>query len=319
MIFHIYADQTNIGDLLSARGIQRILGNLKMKEFIFREYMEKFGDNWHSEMCDEIQRSAKKGDLIIIGGGGLFHGCFENFWIEFLKREYSALSYLWGVGNCELKDEVTLLPQEIKEKILQKTKILSVRDQRTATWLAANEKLKVVGCPSFNYFGMFQKKNIFKSKRIKHLLYVKHEGLEKHFEKDITTQIGNITAINNLELKSIDNSIKSAENTNELLENYRWADLIISSRLHGCIIGHAMGKRIVAISNDHKIDEFMLSIKNNHLIYNPEEFSTHPPHFDEFMKQGIDNKFRVKTIFLNKHIGFQIKRKYIALKLRIAF
>jgi polysaccharide pyruvyl transferase WcaK-like protein len=41
------------------------------------------------------------------------------------------------------------------------------------------------------------------------------------------------------------------------LDLYARADLILTGRLHGCIIGSAMGRRVLAVSGDHKIEAFM--------------------------------------------------------------
>ena len=315
MIFHIYADETNIGDLVSALGIKKSLGIRNTRNFVFKEYMEKYGDSWHSVMCDEIQKNAKLTDLIVIGGGGLFHACFENFWKEFLEREYKTETYLWGIGNCEIKDESTLLPRQLIEEIMIKTTILSVRDQRTAAWISHARSIKIIGCPSLSYFGNSRH---FKSSRQitpTRMLYVKHEGLEKVFDKEITAHIEKIASDNNFELKMINNFIPSALYKNELLDNYSWADVIITSRLHGCIIGYAYAKKVIAISNDHKIDEFMLAINSHEYVYTPREFLDSDVFIQEIRNQIIDRKYLIQTIFQNKLIGLRIKRRYLALNL----
>jgi polysaccharide pyruvyl transferase WcaK-like protein len=42
-----------------------------------------------------------------------------------------------------------------------------------------------------------------------------------------------------------------------LLSLYAASDIIVSSRLHGCIIAVAMGKKVIAVSGDFKVDAFM--------------------------------------------------------------
>jgi hypothetical protein len=42
-----------------------------------------------------------------------------------------------------------------------------------------------------------------------------------------------------------------------VLDLYLDAELVVSSRLHGCIIALAMGRRVVVVSGDHKVEAFM--------------------------------------------------------------
>jgi polysaccharide pyruvyl transferase WcaK-like protein len=46
----------------------------------------------------------------------------------------------------------------------------------------------------------------------------------------------------------------------QCMQLYQEADIVMSSALHGCIIGAALGKKVVAVSGDRKIDSFMESI-----------------------------------------------------------
>jgi polysaccharide pyruvyl transferase WcaK-like protein len=41
------------------------------------------------------------------------------------------------------------------------------------------------------------------------------------------------------------------------LNQYEQADIILTGRLHGCIIGLAMGRKVLAVSGDRKIESFM--------------------------------------------------------------
>jgi hypothetical protein len=41
------------------------------------------------------------------------------------------------------------------------------------------------------------------------------------------------------------------------LELYRAADLVLSSGLHGCVLGVGLGRPVVAVSADQKVDAFM--------------------------------------------------------------
>jgi hypothetical protein len=41
------------------------------------------------------------------------------------------------------------------------------------------------------------------------------------------------------------------------IDLYAAADLVLTGRLHGCIIGLAMGRKVLAVSGDHKVESFM--------------------------------------------------------------
>ena len=48
-----------------------------------------------------------------------------------------------------------------------------------------------------------------------------------------------------------------AEGLESVLALYRRSDIVVSSALHGCLIAVAMGRPVVAVSGDYKIDEMM--------------------------------------------------------------
>ena len=64
MIYHVYANQSNAGDWLSARGIQSLLAPLELKKL--------FCDTPFAPETLAVLREAGPDDFIVIGGGGLF-------------------------------------------------------------------------------------------------------------------------------------------------------------------------------------------------------------------------------------------------------
>ena len=82
MIYHIYANRSNIGDWLSAKGIQKLLAPLEITECLCDiPFLE--------ETMEKLSKATEK-DLIVIGGGGLFMDYFILFW--------DAVNY--SSGNC---------------------------------------------------------------------------------------------------------------------------------------------------------------------------------------------------------------------------
>jgi polysaccharide pyruvyl transferase WcaK-like protein len=45
-----------------------------------------------------------------------------------------------------------------------------------------------------------------------------------------------------------------------LLDLYAASDVVVSSRLHGCIIGGAIGRKVVAVSGDWKVESYMNAV-----------------------------------------------------------
>ena len=72
MIHHVYANQSNVGDWLSARGIQSLLAP--------RAVTEHFCDEPFVPATLAALSKAGPEDFIVIGGGGLFMEYFGPFW-----------------------------------------------------------------------------------------------------------------------------------------------------------------------------------------------------------------------------------------------
>ena len=95
MIYHVYANRSNIGDWVSAKGIQELLSPAAITECFWDGPFVK----------DTIKRLSKasENDLIVIGGGGLLMDYFEPFWKSFDAIASRIPFCIWGVGYCDLK------------------------------------------------------------------------------------------------------------------------------------------------------------------------------------------------------------------------
>src|SRR5205823_8029379 len=74
-LYHVFANRSNAGDWLSARGIRSLLDAPAVTELLCDE-------PFVPETLERLS-SAGPGDLIVIGGGGLFMDYFEPFWRGF--------------------------------------------------------------------------------------------------------------------------------------------------------------------------------------------------------------------------------------------
>jgi hypothetical protein len=96
MIYHVFANKSNVGDWLSARAIQHLLG--------FPDVVELHCDAAFVAATLKQLASANPKDLIIIGGGGLFQEYFVPFWKGFEAIAQRVPFCIWGVNVRPLPD-----------------------------------------------------------------------------------------------------------------------------------------------------------------------------------------------------------------------
>lgn len=244
MIYHVYANQKNIGDWLSARAIQALLGSGAVTEL--------FCDEPFVPKTLEALGEAGPDDFIIIGGGGLFMDYFVPFWEGFRPIAGRVKFCIWGVGYCDLKQEPSRAATELLEDIVRRSALCVVRDELTRRHLSACRLPVPVCCPTMNLVSTLPPGT--------GLLHVDSWGDvgEANYEimqatgKDFAERTGR-------KFQAIKNEIQPGSESAlaRVLEKYAAADLIITARLHGCIIGLAMGRKVLAVSCDRKIESFM--------------------------------------------------------------
>src|ERR1043165_8456109 len=106
MIHHVFANKSNIGDWLSAQGIQRLLGVPVIEHLCDEPFVPE---------TLEALRELKANDLIVIGGGGLFMDYFVPFWEGFREIASRVPFCIWGVGYCHIKREDSRPPPSLLE------------------------------------------------------------------------------------------------------------------------------------------------------------------------------------------------------------
>jgi polysaccharide pyruvyl transferase WcaK-like protein len=244
MIHHVFANRSNIGDWLSARAIQSLLGPCEIAEHLCDE---PFVEQTLSELSN-----AKSNDLVVIGGGGLFMDYFEPFWRGFRKIAERIPFCIWGVGYCDMKRENSRPTQKVIEEIVSRARFCVVRDELTRQYLRSCELPSPVVCPTVNVIERREPGN-----GLLHVDAYDNVGAEVYADMnnighEFAAQTGrSFRSINNLIESGSENALADA------LDSYASADLVLSGRLHGCIIGLAMGRKVLAVSGDHKVESFM--------------------------------------------------------------
>lgn len=279
MIHHVYANQSNVGDWLSARGIQSLLAPRVVTE----------------HFCDEpfvpktLAELGKAGpdDFIIIGGGGLFMDYFVPFWEGFRPISRRVPFVIWGVGACDMKREQSRPPVKLISEIVKQSRLCVVRDELTREILSRCKLPPPVICPTVVAVPTAGGE----TKRLLHVDHFNNVGAEIYermvaVSEKFAEQTGRSCRQTN--------NVISAGHKGELkktLDLYIASDLVLTSRLHGCIISLALGRRVLAVSGDHKVEAFMRAAGLSEWVIDMEQLDTLPEKLDKLPIQKLPVKF----------------------------
>lgn len=251
---YIYANRKNSGDFLSAKGVKLAVG-VEAPEHVIEKNLPNL------KTILEANQDIK----LIIGGGGLLKDSFEEFWRIVLL---SGTRYVcFGIGICDIKGQNSFLTDDILRKVIANAQMVWVRDSRTSALIENKYGLTVqrILCPSVfyihrKYAATDKKKTVHGDKP--RLLYTHHRKLVRTAKKGddfIRNMVRQICKTNGFVFSEVDNICR---NPARLLKQYANADIIINTRLHGCIFSYALDKPFVAISADTKIDSFVYDYCN---------------------------------------------------------
>ena len=248
MIYHIYANQTNIGDWVSAKGIQSTLKGLDITEL--------FCDApWIDQTFEKVAQAGPD-DLVIIGGGGLLMNYFDNFWKGLAGLEKLPTLVVWGVGVCDLKQESSTGLTPTICSVFKRAAKVSVRDEITREAEGHDFVPDPMICPSVLAIAP----EPVKSRGVLHVDNYTAVGGEVFDFMNETCQLFARTTDRAFDRTNNRIDRARADMMAACLDRYSAADVVVSSGLHGCIIAAAMGRKVVAVSGDRKVDGFMQGI-----------------------------------------------------------
>lgn len=245
MIYHVFANRSNIGDWLSAKGIQKLISPYPVTECLC--------DQPFVEETMQILSNATENDLVIIGGGGLLMDYFIPFWEAFNSLADRVPFCIWGIGYCDIKHEPSLPPNTLIEDIVQKARVCVVRDDLSRSYLGNCSLPEPVACPSINVIDTLVETG-------RDVLHVVNYSTATPAAYEAMCAITKAYAENKGIVYRQTNNLISKGNERELeqlLTQYKKCGIVVSSALHGCIIAVAMGLKVIAVSGDWKIDAFM--------------------------------------------------------------
>ena len=291
MIHHVFANRSNIGDWLSAKGIQHLLGCAVIEH-----------------LCDEpfvaatLEALAETGpdDVIVVGGGGLFMDYFEPFWAGLAALGTPARVCVWGVGYCDLKLEPSRAPMELLRRVCSASALTVVRDELTREHIGLD--LPVIPCPSLAVvdaappgFGLLHVDNYTTA------------GAETYERMDAFGRA--FAERTGRPYRQTNNRIEPgrAGEMQAVLDRYAAADVVLSSALHGCIIALAMGRKVVAVSGDHKIEGFMEAADLADWVLDLDQVEAVPDLLERAQAQPSRATFLRTAVELNRAVAERVR------------
>lgn len=274
MIHHVFANRSNIGDWYCAKGIQSLLAPAPIQE----------------HLCDEpfvpetlTQLVAIEDGLVVIGGGGLFMSYFEPFWHGFreLLEGHPLPFVIWGVGVCDMKAHPSLPDLRLISEICARAALVCVRDALTREYLGSPPGATITGCPAFNAVAQRPVSG-------GGLMYADaYDNIGAACYEQVVGILQRYAAATGRPYRQTDNTVaKDDEGARQrLLDAYASSDVIVASRLHGCILAVALGRPVIAISGDRKVEAFMESAGLGRWVLGTQDVHQLPVALDDIGKQ----------------------------------
>lgn len=279
MIHQVFANRSNAGDWLSARGIRSLLGQHAVQEHLC--------DEPFVAATLEALAAAAPDDLVVIGGGGLLTDYFAPLWHGLRDLPRLRLC-LWGVGVVDHKAAPSLRTIAVVRDVAARALVCRVRDERTRELLLPLPIAEPVPCPSLvavspqpaDGHGVLHCANLtiagevaYAEMRRQAMAFAERTG------RPFRETNNQINAGREHELAAV-------------LELYRRSDLVLSSRLHGCLLAMATGRPVLAVSGDRKIESAMAAAGLASWVLEPDGLDRLPQRLLELPAQRDAGDYR---------------------------
>lgn len=292
---HVFANRANIGDWLAAQGIQSLLAAAPLHEhYCDTPYVD--------ETIGELRR-ADEGDLIVIGGGGLLMDYFRPFWDAFAQIADGLRYVLWGVGAVDLKRDHSLPPMDLIGRIVEGSLLTVVRDELTRDLLPGLELPPPVPCPSLAAVSRERDEGW----GVLHVVNYTTAGADVH--DVMQARARGFAERTGRPFRETNNLIEPGrrDQLDRILGLYRASDVIVSSGLHGCIVGLAVGRPVVAVSGDRKLDSFMALAGLSRWVLSQEEAGRVGEILERLGRQRDPAPFVRRGVEANRRVAARVR------------
>lgn len=246
-VVFIYANKRNVGDYISFLGI---------KHLVKEEGVELFcSPMWSKQLTSALNiiKQRNPNCLVVIGGGGLIQPVFQPFWDNIMA---SGLPYVcFGIGINKMPGRPEMEADYIN-KLIENSALCGVRDEYTQSTIKrlTGKDVYMGICPSVNYVNEHYWNDAINPRG--ELLHMYHPSDVRLAGADLDKIKASLKiAAKNLGLEYGEHTNMSADHAG-MLSRVSKARFVVSSRLHGCIMSHAMGVPYLPLYCDEKIKSF---------------------------------------------------------------
>lgn len=246
-VVYIYANKRNVGDYISYEGIKTIIDETGPELYCAPVWSSKL-ERYLNQIKERNPNS-----LLVIGGGGLLQPVFEDFWRKIIASNLNFLALGIGINKMNGRGE---LPQDLLMRIIKDSLLFAVRDDYSYLTLSRfdKEKVRLGICPSVNYvYPRYWQKTPGNNNVLLHLVH----------PSDLRLSGADLNLIReNVQRVAASRGLKYAEHTNicnddkVMLRAVQSARIVVTSRLHGCIMSFACGVPFLPLLCDDKMAAF---------------------------------------------------------------
>jgi hypothetical protein len=233
---------------------------------------------------------------------------FVPFWQGFRPIASRVPYCIWGVGYCDLKLEQTRPPIDLLEDIVAKSQLCIVRDQLTWSLLSRCRLPSPVICPSICALGPSNESGF----GVLHVDNYTTAGADVYETMDRLAK--DFASATGRPFRKTNNRIQPGSQSalQQTLDLYAASDIVVSSALHGCIIAAAMGRKVIAVSGDRKIESLMSGVGLTDWVLDQPQVSAFPSYLSRLNQQRADTSVFDAQRRANADVASHIRQLLIA-------
>lgn len=247
-VIYVFANKRNVGDYISHQGVQQLV-NIPGPMMLCTPVAHKL---YHYQL--NYLRQHNPSCHVVIGGGGLLQGVFSDFWQAIVD---SKLSYsLLGVGLNRMPGRPEL-DASLLDTIFSQATIVGLRDPMTVALVDPEHQFKVNlhTCPAHNFVVEYCNSVPIKVQPV--LLHMLHEADLRLAKVDIVALKKHVQTLARKSGLTYVESNNMHNNFTTAIAQVAQSQIVVSSRLHGCIMSYATGRPCVGIACDEKLSQYI--------------------------------------------------------------